>query len=223
MRRNPLRVQAEKLRDAGYSYNMISGRLGIAKGTLSSWFKDKLFRPNKEAIARIRRGPIQSAEQRHNQKVSNIETLKKLGAAELGKLTKRDLWMLGLGLYLGEGSKSYEIIRITNADPNIIRLAVKWFKETCGLTDENITIALHLYPDNDIDLCIKFWQKETGLPLKNFRKTHIDVRPNKSVIKANKLPYGTAHITIVSNGNPAFGVKLHRKIAGWISGVSSQI
>lgn len=216
-------MQAEKMRRKGYSYSIISQKLGIAKSTLSCWFGDKLFIPNKETLARIQRGPIKSAERRHNQKVSNIEDLKKLGAAEIEKLGKRDLFLLGLGLYLGEGSKSHETIRIINADPNIIKLAIRWFRESCGLTNENITIALHLYPDNNIDSCLKFWRRETGLATKNFRKTQIDARRNKSAVKINKLPYGTAHITIVSNGNPNFGVKLHRKIMGWISGVYSQI
>lgn len=220
---NLLRKKAEKLRKKGYSYAMIAQNLNVAKSTLSNWFKDKPFTPNQTVLKRIQYGPIKSAEKRHNQKVVEIERLKKDGSEELGKLTKRDLWLLGLGLYLGEISKSHEIIRIINSNPQIIQLAIKWFKEICGLENNNITISLHLYPDNNIAKCVQFWKKVTGLSSSNFRKTQIDRRKNKSVLKKNKLPYGTAHITIISRGNREKGVRLHRKINGWITGAITQI
>jgi hypothetical protein len=124
---------------------------------------------------------------------------------------------------MGEGTKSYEIIRIINANPEVIKLAIFWFKNICGLDINNITIALHLYPDNNEEACIKFWQKVTGLPRANFRKTQIDRRKDKKAIKKQKLPFGTAHITIVSNGDPEHGVKLFRRIEGWTMGTLKQI
>lgn len=223
MNRNPLRVQAEKLRDAGYSYNMINQKLGISKSTLSGWFRDKPFMPNKEVLKRIQYGPIKAAAFKHNRKVKEIKELKIMGTKEIGKLTKRDLWLLGIGLYIGEGSKSYENIQIVNSDPDIIKLAIKWFKEFCGLTNENIRIALHLYPDNNVEKCMNFWKRITGLSLRNFGKTQIDRRQNKSLIKRNKLPYGTAHIKILSNGSPEKGVRLFRRMMGWIAGALSDI
>jgi len=223
MNKNPLRVNAEKLRENGYSYNMISLKLGISKSTLSTWFKDKAFSPNKEVLKRIQYGPIKSGEIRHNQKVMEIKKLKDEGVKEIGIITKRDLWFLGLGLYIGEGSKSYEIVQIVNSDPQVIRLALKWFREVCNLDNKNITVALHIYPDSNLKKCMEFWSKTTQLPKENFRKTQIDTRKNKSSQKRNKLPYGTAHITIISNGVSEKGVRLHRKISGWIHGALTQI
>ena len=217
-----LRAQAEKLRSTGYSYNMIHERLGISKSTLSEWFKNKPFTPNKDVLQRIQYGPIRSAEKSHNRKVQEVLGLRDIGAREIGHLTKRDLQILGLGLYIGEGSKTQEIVRIINADPDVIRLAMKWFREVVGLTDNNITVSIHLYPDNNIEQCLAFWRKVTKLQAKNFRKTQVDTRQDKSAIKRNKLPYGTAHITIVSGGNPNKGVRLHRRLVGWMSGALSQ-
>lgn len=217
MSNNSPRELATELRNSGYSYNMISNRLGIAKSTLSNWFKDRPFTANIEVLKRIQYGPIKSGQLRHNRKVEEINKFKDLGMLELGGLSKRDLWLLGLGLYIGEGSKSHETIRIINSDPEVIRLAIRWFKECCNLNDENITIAIHLYPDNHIGESLQFWRKVTGLTLKNFRKTQIDQRKDKLKIKKTKLPYGTAHLMIISNGNPKNGVQLYRRINGWIS------
>lgn len=219
---NKLRSKAEKLRGEGYSYNMIRTELGVAKGTLSNWFKGKHFTPNKQVLERVQYGPIKSGALRHNQRVSDIETMRVRGIAELGKLTKRDLWLLGIGLYIGEGAKAHEHVRIINSEPAVIKLAIKWFKEVCGLQNKNITIALHIYPDNNEKSCLKYWKNITELPKKNFRKTQVDTRKNKSVSMKRKLPFGTAHVSIISGGDPEMGVRLHRKISGWIAGALDQ-
>lgn len=220
---NSLKTEAEKLRESGYSYSMISERLGIAKGTMSYWFKDRPFTPNREALHRKQYGPIKSATKRHNQRVRDIKRLKKVGREEIGKLNKRDLWMLGLGLYIGEGSKTTESIRIINSDPAVIITAIKWFKETCNLTDENIKIRLYIYPDTDPVEAVNYWQTITGLPRNNFYESHVDLRQDKKINNRRKLPYGTAHMGIVSKGDPNKGVILYRRINGWMAGALDQV
>lgn len=218
-----IKNKAIKLRGQGFSYNIISKKIGISKSTLSNWLKEVPFSPNKIVLKRIETGPLKSGRISHNKRVRNITEIKKLAKNELGKLSHRDLWMIGLGLYLGEGSKIYESIKIINSDPKIVKLSIKWFKDILKLKNENITIAIHLYPDNNINKCLNFWSKLLNIPLKQFRKTQIDRRLNKSNKKKRKLPYGTAHITAVSNNNQEFGVKLHRRIMGWIDSILEQV
>lgn len=220
---NTRKEKAFSLRKKGYSYNMIADRLGISKSTLSCWFKELPFTPNRQVIERIKKGPFKSGQIRHNRRVVDIAKIKKLAKKELGVVTKRDLWMIGLGLYIGEGSKSFEIVQIINSDPAIVRLAIKWFKDICGIKNDHITIAMHLYPDNDEKECRNFWKKITGLSIKQFRKTQIDRRTDKSSSKRRKLPYGTALLSIISNGDPNFGVNLHRKIMGWVESGLAQV
>lgn len=127
--------------------------------------------------------------------------------------------MLGLGIYIGEGAKTYDITRVINADPKIIKFAVRWFEEVCGLPRENLRIRIHLYPDNNIKKCMKFWSDISGIPLQQFQKTYIDLRQNKKMFKRGKLPYGTAHLSVHSNGKKEFGVFLARKINAWMGEV----
>lgn len=211
-----IKNKAIELRKKGDSYSLITGKLGVSKSTLSSWLKEIPYKPSKEVWDRIQSGPLKSGKIKHNKKVANIAKIKKIAKKELGRITERDLWMLGLGLYLGEGTKSYEIVRIINSDPLIVKMAIRWFKKICGLSEKNITIAIHLYPDNNEKGCLTYWSKTLRIPLVQFRKTQIDHRTGKSAKKMRKLPYGTAHVTITSNGNPAFGVNLHRRIMGWL-------
>jgi len=223
MRPLSLKERTIEYRKQGYSYNMISEKLGIAKSTLSDWLREIPYKPNEEVLKRVKLGQLKSAQFKHNQRLASIAAMRSLAKKELGKIMKRDLWLLGIGLYLGEGSKLYERIRIINSDPAIIKLAIKWFKEICGLKDRNFSLAIHIYPDNDIETTINYWSKVTGIPKKQFEKVQIDRRINKSGKKKRKLPYGTAHLAIRANGKKEFGRVLHRRIMGWIEATLNQI
>jgi hypothetical protein len=220
---NELRAAAEKMREEGYSYALIHEKLGISKSTMSYWFKDRPFQPNQYVLSRIQKGPGKVGIRRHNERTREIHELKQQGINEIGELSERDLWMLGLGLYIGEGSKTIEQIRIVNSDASVIYVCVRWLKEVCGLSSDNITITLHLYPDNDPEKCISYWQKITGLPRKNFRKTQIDKRQGKHKYRKNRLPFGTAHLRVISNGDSEKGVRLYRRVAGWVAGAVNRV
>ena len=138
---------------------------------------------------------------------------------EIGNINERDLWLLGIGIYLGEGCKSNEAIRIVNSDPDIIKIAIKWFREICGLEIKNFRPYIHLYPDNNLEESLTYWSQITGVPKHQFGKISIDKRTNKSTKKSSKLPYGTIHLHINSLGNKEHGRKLYRRIAGWIYSV----
>jgi len=77
---------------------MISYKLGLAKSTLSCWLKEIPYKPNEKVLKRIQLAPAKSAEIIHNRKVANISKIKNLAKKELGEITKRDLWLLGIGL-----------------------------------------------------------------------------------------------------------------------------
>lgn len=218
-----LRAKATILRRKGWSYVMIAQKLHVAKSTLSHWLREVPYMPNATVRRRIHEGPARSAMLRHDMKMFNIADVKRRAAGELGKISKRDLWMLGLGLYLGEGGKLYELVRLINSDPDIIRLAMKWFHDTCGIPLKHFTISIHLYPDVSERQAMQFWSKVTGIPLSQFGKTQMDLRLNKSGKKKRKLPFGTAHIGIRSLGKPEFGVRLHRRIIGWVEETHRQM
>lgn len=211
-----LRSRAVLLRQRGWSYNVIAQRLGVGKSTLSHWLRTIPYTPNRAVIRRIRLGPARAAESKQRVKLQQIDTLRVQGRKELGILSKRDLWLLGLGLYAGEGTKLYEDVRLINSDPHIIRLAMRWFRKTCGVPDQNFSAVIHLYPDTSQQAALNYWSGITRIPRRQFEKIQVDRRQDKSPRKRRQLPYGTLHIKVYSRGDRRFGVALHRRIMGWI-------
>jgi len=223
MRLLTLREKAINFRKRGYSYGMISKELELAKSTLSNWLQKVPYTPNKEVLKRIGEARMRMAATKRKQVVDDIRAMKKLAERDLGRLSKRDLFLLGIGLYLGDGSKTYENIRVRNSNPEIIKIAAKWFREICGFKDENFKACVHLYPDTDIQKTMTYWSGIIGVPKSQFMKTQVDRRNDKSGKKKRKLPYGTLHLQINSCGKKEFGKSFHRRIMGWIEVVKEQI
>ena len=222
MQPRAIRNQAQALRSQGYSYSYISKKLNISKSTLSDWLTALPYTPNKFTIDHIGQARAASIKNKRDTKNDSLTRAKSEAAQDIGKVTKRDLMMLGLGLYLGEGGKSTELIRIVNSDPEIIQLSIAWF-ESLGVTTTQFAPRLHVYPDTDIRVALQYWSQVTRVPESQFQKSYIDIRTNKKKKKAGKLPHGTLHLTVNSGGNKKYGVFFFRKIMAWISHVVQSV
>jgi len=208
--------KAIELRKAGHSYNYIVDKVRVSKSTLHHWLADIPYTPNKETVARIGKARAKSGEVKSRIKRESIKRARIEAKKDIGSVSKRDLFMLGLGLYIGEGGKTHDTVRIINANPNVIKVSVRWFEEVCGVTRKHFSLIIHLYPDNDIEESLGYWSEITGIPRGQFGKTQIDRRKNKKMAKRGKLPHGTAHLYVRSCGNKDFGVFLSRKIHAWM-------
>lgn len=205
------KLQAIKLRRAGFSYSYIKEKLGVSKSSLTLWLKQVPFVANKIAINNILRAKNSLIVFQNNLRKTSEQEALALAQEDVGKMSKRDLSMFGLGIYTGEGSKTV-CTRVVNSDPTIIKTCVAWFQKIYGLKKENFSVRLHLYPDRDIEKCQKYWANQTGIPLSQFQTSNIDRRTNKKSKNSGKLPFGTAHVTIRSRGNREYGILLMRRI-----------
>lgn len=217
-----LKQKAFNLRDAGHSYKFIEKELGIRRGTLSGWFQGRPFNPNQYTLDKIRNGPKVSAERRIQARIERTQKVWKKAKLELGDLSPRDLLMLGIGLYMGEGSKTGNIIRFANSDPAMVKIFIAWSKRIFHLTDNNFTLRVHSYPDINIREIEKYWLSVTHLPKSCLRRAMIDTR-SKVKEKSGKLPYGTLHITVLAAGNSSHGVELFRLIQGYMKTIFEKI
>lgn len=173
-----LREKAVRLRNEGYSYSYISDRIKVSKGTLSEWLSHLSYTPNEAMKIKIGKARIASNIAKHKLKAESIQRATIEAKASMGQVSNRDLFLFGLGLYLGEGTK-HRNVRVINANPAVIRFIIRWFEKFCGLTKSNFKIRLHLYPDNDIKESVRFWSRETSIPETQFHKTQIDFRKDK--------------------------------------------
>lgn len=204
--------RAFTLRRRGFSYTLISQELGVQKATLSGWLSGVPYEPNRQVIARIGQARARAGQVHATKKRISLSRAAAEAAHLIGPVSKRDLLMYGLGLYLGEGGKTADIVRIVNADPRVISAAISWF-ESLGVRKGQFAPRMYLYPDSDVSASLKFWSKLTGIPPAQFQSSVIDTRTQKSAKNKNKLQHGTLHITVQSGGRKEYGVFFFRKIS----------
>ena len=214
-----LRGKALNLRKRGWSYNIIADRLKVSKSTLSYWLRDIPYSPNKTVQKRVNDAFLKSAMSRHEIKMKSLIKAESWAKKEVGTLSDRDLMMLGLGLYIGEGSKRDEIVHIMNSDPRVLYLAIKWLRDSFAIPLKHFRLIMFIYPDNSETEAKFYWSQKTGIPIKQFEKSQVDRRADKKNDNRRKLLHGTAHIKIRACGNADFGVLLHRRILALISEV----
>jgi len=111
--------------------------------------------------------------------------------------TKKDvaLFNLGIGLFLGEGTKKnkYSVV-LTNSDPKIIKLFLAFLKTICAVEDFKIRAALNVFDDINLEEVLSFWQKETDIPYSRF--TASTIRKSKGGTYKNKSKHGTLTIYV---------------------------
>ncbi|MFA6519305.1 MAG: hypothetical protein WCT41_00555 [Candidatus Paceibacterota bacterium] len=214
-----IREKALELRKSGFSYKYISLKTGLSKATLSGWLTEVPYTPNKETVLSFGKARAAASARRAELRQKSIQEIRKTATKDIGKIGKRDLFMLGLGLYMGEGCKTNSQIRVMNSDPCIIRTIIAWFR-MLGVEKRQIKLRLHLYPDSDVKQSLQFWSHTTSIPLSQFQKHQIDRRTDKKAKMRRKLPFGTAQLTIQSRGRKEYGVLFFRKIQLWNEAVS---
>lgn len=169
---------ALQLRRQDRSYREISRSLDVPKSTLATWFKsDRLSQKTKRLLAKR---AIEKSRQRIKQLVAvnkvRWEKWREEAREEARKtfalLSKSPLFVSGVMLYWAEGdSKIRNPFRLTNTDPRMVALYVRFLVESLNIPEETIRPTLILYPDLEEVSCMRFWSKIIGVPKSQFYKT----------------------------------------------------
>jgi len=176
---------AIRLRKRGYSMNRIERKFGIARSTLSGWFKKvKLTRAQKQKLLQNSKVALIEARKKavlwHNeQKRKRLEEAKFQAVNVLKNIDTENKYILELTLsilYFGEGSKNTEETSIGSSDPLILKFFLSCLKKIYDFDINKIKCELHLRADQNPNKIKCFWTKELNLPLNNFKQVTFDKR-----------------------------------------------
>jgi len=101
---------------------------------------------------------------------------------------------LGLALWWGEGGKNRDSVTITNSDPDVILLAIKWLREIHHVPAKKLRLRLHIHSTAPIDAIIAFWRRLTGIPGRQFYRPYIIPKQPKEGF--HKLPFGVCCVAV---------------------------
>ncbi len=178
-----------------------------SKGTLSYWFKNiKLTRKekyrliNNQKLAQER--GLTEANKRRTQRIykENQEAYKD-GYNFTGRLSKKELFLIGAALYWAEGTKKQdnlttEIVEFSNSDPDMIKLYMKFIRVILKPDEERIRAGIYIHDHVNEKEARNFWSKTTKLPSDRFFIVNSLSGSSKLKRPCRRLPHGTLKITI---------------------------
>lgn len=187
------------LRRQEKSYSQIKKILKVSKSTLSLWLRDyplskqrirELRDWNEQRIERYRETMRQKREKRLKGFYNQQKRL-------VFPLNKRDVYLAGLFLYWGEGSKRRRTnLSLANTDPSLIKFFISWLTKSLKINREKIRIQLHLYSDMEIEKEIQFWSQRLNVPYSQFTRPYIKQTLAKDINRKGGFGHGTCNIRI---------------------------
>jgi hypothetical protein len=116
-------------------------------------------------------------------------------------------FVLGVGLYWGEGSKSPNRPRLqmTNADVHLLRVWLRWCQRF--LPGVPLYTVLHVHDRRQLDPARAFWKKQLGI---NINAACVSVS-SASKRKRNSLPNGTLNVRVARGS-----VEWYTKMMVWL-------
>lgn len=206
------------LRKQGLTYREILKTVPVSKSSLSYWLKD--IRLSFEQQRRIqyknegiRRKFVEYNEVKSRQARETKESIIKDAEKEIGGLSRRELQLVGIALYWAEGYKAHacSTVEFVNTDPAMINLAMRWFREICGVDDSQFRIRIQAHNPNNIEKAEEYWSRKTGVPIEQFTKAYTKISSGSKRKSGNLAPYGICSIRVSD-------VKLFSRIRGWLQG-----
>ncbi|MFD7339956.1 hypothetical protein ACFV98_28715 [Streptomyces violascens] len=172
--KDDLRDRARELRSQGMTYDQIQVELGCSKSSISLWVRD-LPKPDRtrtpeEASAIARRGWEATLQRREEER----QRTKQHSAGDIGELSDRELYLVGVVLYWAEGAKDKpwarrESLKFINSDPTVIRVYLRWL-ELQGVTPERLRLCVNIHESADVEEATRFWEELTGLGPASFNR-----------------------------------------------------
>lgn len=190
------REKARTLRKEGKSYSEIKQILAIGKGTLSVWLRDMpLSKKQIRELRDVNPRRIESFRETMRQKrEARLLAVYKKSKLDIKDLSRRELFLAGLYLYWGEGSKSSKgVVSVANTDPAMIKAFLDWLNYMC-IPRSKLKVRLHLYEDMDEKKETVFWSKELNIPASQFRTPYRKNSRLVDITYKNGYGHGTCNL-----------------------------
>ncbi|MEU3133995.1 hypothetical protein ABZ691_14410 [Streptomyces sp. NPDC006854] len=216
--KDDVRAKARELRLQGMTYDQIQVELGCSKSSISLWVRDlprpERTRTREQSSAIGRRGWETTLQRRDAER----RAARQRAEEEVGALSDRELFLVGVALYWAEGSKSkpyrtQERVTFVNSDPGMIEVFLAWLR-LLGVADDHLRFHVHIHETADVTAAEQFWAALTGAGPEAFGKTSLKRHSPRTTRKNVGAEYRGCLVVRVLKG-----ADLYRRIEGCWCGI----
>jgi hypothetical protein len=226
MAKSDIKWQAINLRQSGTSISAIAERLAVSKSTVSVWCRnvtlsdDVIEKIASAGNSRATAGLLRYSERKRLNRQLQEKRDFLSGSRSLGKLSKRDIYCIGLGLYWGEGYKrGNQEFGFTNSDPVMIRFYIKWLEVIFDVSKKDLILRVSINEMHKIRLSEveAFWSKLLRVPKQQFTKSSLIKTKNVKVYENVNEHMGTLRVKVRK------GTAMRRRTLGAIQQISKTL
>ncbi|MET7453840.1 hypothetical protein ABZT03_18555 [Streptomyces sp. NPDC005574] len=216
--KDDLRDKARELRLQGWTYDRIQAELGCSKSSISLWVRDLPKPERRDPTEQAKLAARKRWEHELAFRDEERQRTKAAATSEIGTLTARDLFMVGVALYWAEGSKDKpynrrENVLFVNSDPGVIQVYLAWL-DLLEVDRERLRYRVMIHLTADIDGAERYWADLVGVDPSQLQRTTIKKHNPKTVRKNVGENYRGCFVISVLQG-----AELYRRIEGWWSGI----
>lgn len=216
--KDDVRERARELRLQGWTYDQIQVELGCSKGSISLWVRDLPKPERREPSEQAKLAARKRWEHELAVRDAAREQTKAAALQEVGRMTERELFLLGVGLYWAEGAKDKiysrrEYVLFVNSDPDMIKVFIAWL-ELLKVERERLRFRVMIHENADVAAAEQYWASLVCTDTTRFGKTTLKKHNPKTVRKNVGDHYrGCLVIGVVQSAD------LYRRIEGWWNGI----
>lgn len=201
------KLRALELRRKGYSVKEIAASLNVSKGSVSVWCEDVILTARQSLKLKEKQifsgsvGRQIGAKKNKEKRLCAIEGHRNKGLKDIGALSNRDLFLLGIGLYWGEGVKSRSgMTALVNSDPYVIKLGKLWLEQCLSVTTDSFSPYIYISETHQKRQgeILRFWSDEIGIKNEKFKIIILKSKPKKFYENHNEY-YGVLSLRVVKS------------------------
>ena len=173
-------VQKEKaitLRKKGKSLSEIAQELKVSKGSVSIWVRDVVLSDSAKRAIELKlakgsyEGRLKGSLANKKKKIDAEFQARQMASREIGKVSDRDLLMIGTALFWAEGNKKGSRFVFSNSDPAMISLMASFLQKCMDVTHGELYLSIQINESHKSrsDKVIKFWTKHLGFDKSQIR------------------------------------------------------
>jgi hypothetical protein len=198
--------------------------VGVSKSTLSLWLRDVELPDDEKEAREARRKAVGAARSisARSARQRRVRLIHDSAAAEIGTLTSRELFLVGVTLYAAEGSKAKPWspscrVHFTNSEASLVAVYLRWLR-LLGVTDEDLVCNVMIHESADALAAEAWWRAGLELDRVRFLKPTIKRAKPVTVRKNVGADYhGCLRVTVRKSTH------LNRVIAGWWLGIADGV
>ena len=225
MAKSKEKLRARDLRQKGESIKEIAKILKVSPGSVSVWCRDIELTPSQVKILQKRMLDVNYGNRlRYIRRIKEslnekIIKLKKEGINEIGKLSEREIFLIGIALYWAEGFKKDHQMGFATSDIKMAKFFLHWLNKAFKITSKDLILRVtaNISYKNNVDSLEKYWSNELNIIQNQFSKPFFQKTVWKKEYENKDEYHGIIRIKVRRS------VDLLRKIYGYIEGLSLNI